>query len=138
MKKKVLFLCTSNSARSQMAEGLLKYLAGDRFEVFSAGVKPTQVNPFAIKVMVELGINISNHMSKSVEEFLGQEFDYIITVCDNAKESCPVFPGKYQKVHWSLKDPAEARGKEEEKLKVFRKIRDQIKENILKYKIFQA
>ena len=138
MKKKVLFLCTSNSARSQMAEGLLKHLAGDRFEVFSAGVKPTQVNPFAIKVMVELGINISNHMSKSVEEFLGQEFDYIITVCDNAKESCPVFPGKYQKVHWSLKDPAEARGKEEEKLKVFRKIRDQIKENILKYKIFQA
>ena len=121
-----------------MAEGLLKHLAGDRFEVFSAGVKPTQVNPFAIKVMAELGINISNHMSKSVEEFLGQEFDYIITVCDNAKESCPVFPGKYQKVHWSLKDPAEARGKEEEKLKVFRKIRDQIKENILKYKIFQA
>ena len=138
MKKKVLFLCTSNSARSQMAEGMLKHLAGDRFEVFSAGVKPTQVNPFAIKVMVELGINISNHMSKSVEEFLGQEFDYIITVCDNAKESCPVFPGKYQKVHWSLKDQAEARGKEEEKLKVFRKIRDQIKENILKYKIFQA
>lgn len=132
-KTRVLFLCTGNSARSQMAEGFLRHLAGDRFEVFSAGVNPTQVNPLAIKVMAKVGIDISKHRSKSATEFLGQNFDYVITVCDNVKQTCPVFPGKYQKIHWDLEDPAQAQGTEEEKLKVFRKIRDQIKENILDF-----
>jgi arsenate reductase len=128
--KKVLFLCTGNSARSQMAEGFLRHMAGDRFEVFSAGVKPTQVNPFAMKVMAEASIDISRHRSKSVAEFLGQKFDYVITVCDNAKQTCPVFPGKHEKIHRSLEDPAAYMGLDEEKMAVFRKIRDQIKNNI--------
>ena len=93
-KKRVLILCTGNSARSQMAEGLLRHDAGDRFEVFSAGTKPSHVRPEAIAVMRELGIDISGHRSKSVDEFAGQSFDYVLTVCDNAKESCPIFPGK--------------------------------------------
>ncbi|MCM8765830.1 MAG: arsenate reductase ArsC [Candidatus Omnitrophica bacterium] len=133
MKTKVLFLCTGNSARSQMAEGFLRHMAGDRFEVFSAGVKPTQVNPLAIKVMAEVGIDISKHRSKSVSEFIGQNFDYVITVCDNAKQTCPVFPGKYEKIHWSLEDPAQAQGTEEEKLAVFMKVRDKILENIIAF-----
>ena len=128
--KRVLILCTGNSARSQMAGGLLRHFAGDRFEVFSAGVEPTQVNPLAIAVMKEIGIDISKHKSKSVTGFLGQQFDYCITVCDNAKQTCPVFPGKYHKIHWRLEDPAQAQGTEEEKLNAFRKIRDKIKENI--------
>jgi arsenate reductase len=114
-----------------MAEGFLRDMAGDRFEVFSAGIKPTQVNPLAIKVMAEAGIDISKHRSKSAIEFIGQKFDYVITVCDNAKQTCPVFPGKYEKIHWSLEDPAEATGIEEEKLVVFRKTRDKIKGNII-------
>lgn len=129
-KKRVLFLCTGNSCRSQMAEGFLRDMAGDRFEVFSAGIKPTQVNPLAIKVMAEVGVDISKHRSKSAMEFIGQQFDYVITVCDNAKQTCPVFPGKYEKIHWDLEDPAEAQGSEEEKLVVFRKIRDEIKGKI--------
>jgi len=132
-RKRVLFLCTGNSARSQMAEGFLRHIAGDKFEVFSAGVKPTQVNPLAIKVMAEVGVDISKHRSKSAMEFIGEKFDYVITVCDNAKQTCPVFPGKYEKIHWSLEDPAEAQGSEEEKLVVFHKIRDKIKENILDF-----
>lgn len=132
-KKQVLFLCTGNSCRSQIAEGFLRHMAGDKFEVFSAGVKPTQVNPLAIKVMAEAGVDISKHRSKSAMDFIGQQFDYVITVCDNAKQTCPVFPGKYQKIHWSLEDPALAQGTEEEKIKIFRKIRDQIKENILNF-----
>jgi len=130
MRKRVLFLCTGNSCRSQMAEGFLRHIAGDRFEVFSAGVKPTQVNPLAIKVMAEAGIDISKHRSKSAMEFLGQQFDYIITVCDNAKQTCPVFPGKHEKIHWDLEDPAEAQGSEEERIVVFRKIRDEIRKKI--------
>ena len=129
-KKRVLFLCTGNSCRSQMAEGFLRHMAGDRFEVFSAGVKPTQVNPMAIKVMAEAGIDISKHRSKSAMEFIGQQFDYIITVCDNAKQTCPVFPGKHEKIHWDLEDPAEAQGSEEERIVVFRKIRDEIRKKI--------
>jgi len=129
-KKRVLFLCTGNSARSQMAEGFLRHMAGDRFEVFSAGVKPTQVNPLAIKVMAEAGVDISKHRSKSAMEFIGQQFDYIITVCDNAKQTCPVFPGKHEKIHWDLEDPAEAQGSEEERMVVFRKIRDEIRKKI--------
>ena len=116
-----------------MAEGLLRHLAGDKFEVFSAGVEPTQVNPLAIKVMDEIGIDISKQRSKSVREFLSQQFDYVVTVCDYARQTCPVFPGKYKKIHWNLEDPAKAQGTEEEMLLIFRKVRNQIKENILKF-----
>jgi arsenate reductase (thioredoxin) len=126
MKKKVLFLCTGNSARSQMAEGLLRHYAGEQFEVFSAGIKPSTVNPLAIAVMAERGIDISKHRSKSVLEFTKQTFDFVITVCDNAQQTCPMFPGKAQKLHWSFEDPAAVEGTEEEKLTFFRKIRDQI------------
>ena len=97
MKKRILFLCTGNSARSQMAEGFLGHLAGDKFEVYSAGVNPTQVNPLAIKVMDEVGIDTSKQKSKSIKEFLGQRFDYVITVCDNARQTCPVFPGEIKR-----------------------------------------
>jgi len=103
-----------------MAEGLLRHLAGDRFDVFSAGIEPMQVHPFAIKVMDEIGIDISKQRSKSVEEFLSQQFDYVITVCDNARQTCPVFPGKYEKLYWNLEDPAQAQGSEDEKLLIFR------------------
>ncbi len=116
-----------------MAERLLRHLAGDKFEVFSAGVEPTQVNPLAIKVMDEIGIDISKQRSKSVKEFLSQQFDYVVTVCDYARQTCPVFPGKYEKTHWNLEDPAKAQGTEEEILLIFRKVRNQIKENILKF-----
>jgi len=132
-KKRVLFLCTGNSCRSQMAEGFLRHMAGDRFEAFSAGVKPTQVNPLAIKVMAEAGIDISKHRSKSAMEFIGQKFDFVVTVCDNAKQTCPIFPGKYEKIHWDLEDPAEAQGTEEERLVFFRRIRDEIKNNVLAF-----
>jgi arsenate reductase len=132
-KKRVLFLCTGNSCRSQMAEGFLRHMEGDRFEVFSAGVKPTQVNPLAIKVMAEAGIDISKHRSKSAMEFIGQKFDYVVTVCDNAKQTCPIFPGKYEKIHWDLEDPAEAQGNEEERLTFFRRIRDEVKNNVLAF-----
>jgi len=131
--KRILVLCTGNSCRSQMAEGFLRQMAHDRFEIFSAGVKATQVNPFAIKVMDEIGIDISSHRSKSVTEFLGQVFDYIITVCDNAKQTCPMFPGQYEKMHWDIEDPADAKGSEEEKLNFFRKIRDEIKDRCLNF-----
>lgn len=130
--KRVLFLCTGNSARSQMAEGLLRHLAGDKFKVFSAGVRPTQLNPLAIKVMSEIGIDISKQKSKSIKEFFGQQFDYVITVCDNAKQVCPVFPGKYGKIHWKLEDPAGAQGSEEDKTKFFREIRNKIDKKIKK------
>jgi len=131
--KKVLFLCTGNSARSQMAEGFLKHMAGDRFEVYSAGIKPTEVNPLAIKVMAEAGIDISEHRSKSVMEFIDQSFDYVITVCSNAQKTCPVFPGEHEKIHWDLEGPAAAERSREEKLPVFRKVRDEIKKDILAF-----
>ncbi len=113
-----------------MAEGILRHLMGDRFEVESAGTRPSAVNPVAIKVMAEIGIDISGHRSKSVEEFQGMDFDFVITTCDAAKEACPVFPGKARPLHWSLNDPAEARGSENEILSVFRKVRDEIKQRI--------
>jgi arsenate reductase len=128
--KKVLILCTGNFARSQMAEGLLRHDAGERFEVFSAGTNPTTVRPEAVAVMSELGIDISRHRSKSVDEFIGGAFDFVITVCDNAKESCPVFPGNTQRLHWSFEDPAAVQGSYEERLKAFRVIRDQIRERL--------
>ena len=125
-RKRVLILCTGNSARSQMGEGLLRHLAGDRFEVASAGVSPTRVRPEAIKAMREIGIDISDQQAKSVDVFTGQEFDYVITVCDNANEHCPVFPGNTTRIHWSFDDPALAEGDEESRLAVFRRVRDEI------------
>lgn len=126
-KKRILILCTGNSARSQMAEGLLRHDAGERFEVFSAGTHPTRVRPEAIAVMQELGIDISVHRSKSVEEFAGQPFDYVLTVCDHARESCPVFPGKTVTIHRNFEDPAALSGSEEERLALFRRVRDEIR-----------
>lgn len=130
MKRRVLFLCTGNSCRSQMAEGFLRYIAGAKFEIVSAGLEPSTVNPRAIQVMNEVGIDISQHTSKDVNQFIGQQFNYIITVCDNAKERCPYFPAKAKRIHWSFEDPAKATGTEEEILAVFRKVRDQIKDKI--------
>lgn len=127
MKKKVLFICTHNSARSQMAEGILRTLYGDRYEAYSAGTQPTKVNPYAIKVMSEIGIDISNHRSKSVEEFRGKEFDYVVTVCDNAKEACPFFPGGKTYLHKGFKDPSEFKGNENEIVAEFQRVRDEIK-----------
>lgn len=126
-KMKVLFLCTHNSARSQMAEGLLRDLHGDKFEVYSAGTEPSRVNPFAIKAMSELGIDISGHKSKSLNCFEGTQMDYVVTVCDNAKESCPTFPGAQKLIHKGFRDPSQFRGKDEEILKGFREVRDEIK-----------
>lgn len=131
IKKRVLILCTGNSARSQMAEGLLRQDAGDRFEVFSAGVSPSKVRPEAIAVMQELGIDISGHRSKHVDEFAGQKFDYVLTVCDNARESCPVFPGTTKMIHHSFVDPAAFHGTELERLELFRRVRSEIR-NYLK------
>ncbi len=128
MKKRVLILCTGNSARSQMAEGLLAHNAADRFEVESAGTKPGHVRPEAIAVMKELGIDISNHRSKHVDEFQGQHFDYVLTVCDNAKESCPFFPGSSKRLHRAFDDPATYQGTDEERLAVFRRVRKEIQE----------
>lgn len=129
-KKKVLFLCTENSCRSQMAEGILRHLGGDEFDVFSAGTRPSVVNLMAIKVMAEIGIDISGHRSKSVEEFQGTSFDLVITTCDGARETCPVFPGIAHRLHWSFNDPAKAEGSENEILSAFRKVRDEIKSRI--------
>jgi arsenate reductase len=113
-----------------MAEGLLRHDGGDRVEVFSAGTKPSRVRPEAIEVMRELGIDISGHRSKSVDEFSGQEFDYVITVCDNANESCPVFPGRTRRIHWGFEDPAAVEGDEATRLAVFRRVRDEIREKL--------
>ncbi|HXG85417.1 MAG TPA: arsenate reductase ArsC [Pyrinomonadaceae bacterium] len=128
-KKRVLILCTGNSARSQMAEGLLRHDVGDTFEVKSAGVEPSHVRDEAIKAMGEIGIDISGHRSKSADEFTGQQFDYIITVCDNAKETCPIFPGNATRIHQSFEDPPPAAvGDYESRLAVFRRVRDEIRD----------
>ena len=129
-KPKVLFLCTHNSARSQMAEGLLRHLAGNHFEVMSAGTEATHVRPLAIRAMNELGIDISGQESKTLDGYLADTFDYVITVCDDANEACPVFPGAKRRLHWSFEDPAQARGSEEERLRVFQSVRDEIRERI--------
>ena len=129
-KMRVLILCTGNSARSQMAEGLLRHMGGTRYEVFSAGTRPAGVNRFAIEVMREKGIDISKQRSKSVAEFTGQQFATVITVCDRAAEECPIFPGAPQRAHWSLPDPAAVSGTGEEKLGAFRKVRDELERRI--------
>jgi arsenate reductase len=123
---KVLILCTGNSARSQMGEGILRSLSGRKVSVASAGTHPSRVNPLAIEVMKEVGIDISGHRSKSVDEFLSQHFDVVITVCDHARESCPVFPGAPRRIHWSLEDPAAVEGSREDKLRAFRQVRDEL------------
>jgi arsenate reductase (thioredoxin) len=129
-KPRVLFLCTHNSARSQMAEGMLRSLAEGRFEVMSAGTEATHVRRQAIKVMNEIGIDISDQESKTLARYLGQPFDYVITVCDEANEACPVFAGAKNRLHWSLEDPSRADGSEEERLAVFRRVREEIRERI--------
>ena len=126
----VLVLCTGNSARSQMAEGLLRSLGRDWFEVRSAGTRPSIVRPEAIAVMLELGIDISSHRSKHVREFDGQHFYSVITVCDNANESCPLFPGDTKRIHWSVPDPAVIEGSETERLAAFRRVRDALTESL--------
>ncbi|MFX1309580.1 MAG: arsenate reductase ArsC [Promethearchaeota archaeon] len=136
-KRKLLFICTHNSARSQMAEGLINFFFSDEFEAFSAGTEVLFVQPQAIEVMQEIGIDISNHRSKHFREFYGVKFDLVITVCDNAKKVCPVFPGAKKMIHKSFKDPSNARGNEKEILEVFREVRDEIlkwiKEFLIKY-----
>jgi len=128
-RQRVLFLCTGNSARSQMAEGLLRSLAGARFKVFSAGTVASFVRPQAIAAMKELGIDISAHRSKSLNEFMEQSFDYVITVCDHAAQSCPTFPGVAKRIHWSIQDPV-VMGDDEAQLDAFRLARDDLKNRI--------
>lgn len=135
MKKSVLILCTGNSARSQMAEGLLRHEAGDRFEVASAGTRPTRVRPEAVAVMREIGIDISSHRSKSIDEFASRDFDCVLTVCDNAKESCPIYPGHANRIHHSFEDPATVEGSEEMKLAAFRKVRDDLRRYLAGFRV---
>lgn len=130
MKRRVLFICTHNSARSQMAEGLLRHLGGERFEVFSAGTEATLVRPLAIKAMGELGIDILGQQSKTLARYLGEPFDEVITVCDTAAEACPIFPGAAQRRHWSLEDPSKATGSEAAQLEVYRRVRDELRTRI--------
>ena len=132
MTQRVLFICTHNSARSQMAEGLLRYLGRERFEVFSAGTEATLVRPLAIRAMAEIGIDISGQQSKTLDRYLGEPFDDVITVCDAANEACPIFPGAKQRRHWSFEDPSRATGSEDEQLAVYRRVRDEIRARIEK------
>jgi arsenate reductase len=127
-RKKVLFVCTHNSARSQMAEGLLNSLYGTKYQAYSAGTEPSVLNPYAIQAMSEIGIDISKNRSKSINELMEQKFDYVITVCDHANETCPFFPGGMKRLHRSFEDPASFKGNEADTLSVFRRIRDEIKE----------
>lgn len=131
--KRILFLCTGNSCRSQMAEGWLRHIAGDRVEVFSAGTKPGGLNPKAVAVMREAGVDLSQHHSKHVDDFAKQDFLFVITVCDSARETCPVFPGALYQLHWSFDDPAAATGTEVEQLAVFRRVRDEIAAHVREF-----
>ena len=128
-KRRVLILCTGNSARSQMAEGLLREMGGDEFEVHSAGVNPSRVRPEAVEAMREVGVDISGHRSKSADGFVGRRFDYIITVCDDARETCPAFPGRAERIHQSFEDPpAPGAADREATLAVFRRVRDELRD----------
>ena len=129
-KQRVLFLCTHNSARSQMAEGFLRSLAGDRFEVASAGTQATRVHPLAIRAMAEVGIDLGGNTSKVVDAFVEQPWEYVITVCDGANEACPVFPKKSSRLHWSFEDPSQATGSDDQRLEVFRRVREQIRRRV--------
>lgn len=130
VKRRVLFLCTHNSARSQMAEGLVRALGGDRFEAFSAGTEATYVRPLAIRAMAEIGVDISGQESKTLVRFLDQPFDAVITVCDQANEACPVFFGATERLHWSFPDPSKAEGDADQQLEVYRQVRDGIRDRI--------
>jgi len=130
---RVLILCTGNSARSQMAEGLLRHYGGEAFEVVSAGIDPSLVRPEAIEARREIEIDISSHRSKSIDEFIGQPFDYVITVCDNANQQCPIFPGASRRIHWSIKDPAAIEGEAATKLAAFRIARDELRERLSEF-----
>ncbi len=130
MKQRVLFICTHNSARSQMAEGLLRALGGEQFEAYSAGTEATHVRPLAMRAMTELGIDISGQQSKTLDRYLREPFDKVITVCDSAAEACPIFPGAKEQIHWSFPDPSKATGSEEEQLAVYRSVRDAIRARI--------
>jgi arsenate reductase (thioredoxin) len=133
MKKKILFLCTGNSARSQMAEGLMRHFRGDEYEVFSAGVEPKGVHPQAIVAMREIGIDISQQQSKHMDDLPIKEFDCIITLCDHAAQNCPVFPGKGLRLHQGFSDPAAVQGSDQDVLEAFRKVRDELKQFILRF-----
>ena len=133
MKKKVLFLCTHNSCRSQIAEGLINHFLGDRYQAFSAGTEATRVNPLAIEVMAELGINMSKHYSKTLEAFSGDQFDQVITLCGSANELCPVYVGGVKRVHIGFDDPSRTVGSHEEVVQDFRRVRDEIKEKLVDY-----
>jgi arsenate reductase (thioredoxin) len=126
-RRRVLFLCTHNSARSQMAEGFLRRLAADRLEAASAGTEATRVHPLALRAMAEVGIDLSTHTSKTVDRLLDQPWDYVITVCDSAHERCPLFPGRTTRLHWSFDDPSQATGSEDQRLATFRRVRDEIR-----------
>jgi arsenate reductase len=129
-RARVLFLCTHNSARSQMAEGLLRHMAGDRFEAMSAGTEATHVRPLAVQAMEEIGVDISGQESKTLERYLQEPFDYEITVCDDANEACPFFPGAGNRLHWSFEHPPRAEGSEEERVALFRSVRDRIRDRV--------
>ena len=129
-RSRVLFLCTHNSARSQMAEGWLRHLAGDRFEVHSAGTQATRVQPLAIEAMREVGVDISGQESKTLDRYLGERWDYVITVCDRAREACPFFPGAARRLHWSIPDPSQAGGSQQERMGAYRLARDMLREKI--------
>lgn len=133
MTRSVLFLCTGNSCRSQMAEGWLRHLDGARFDVASAGTHPVGLNPMAVTVMKEAGVDIAHHRSKRMDELAVQRFDYAITVCDRAKEACPIFPGATSVLHWSFDDPADAQGDQVARLAVFRRVRDEIAQRVLEF-----
>ena len=137
-KERVLILCTGNSARSQMAEGLLRYDAGERFEVESAGTHPSRVRSEAVEAMREIGIDISSHRSKSVAEFEGQHFDVVITVCDRANETCPIFPGAPTRIHWSFADPAAVEGDDQTRLDAFRRVRDSLRASLAEFAASRA
>jgi arsenate reductase len=130
MKQRILFICTHNSARSQMAEGLLRALGDGQFEVYSAGTEATFVRPLAIQAMAEIGIDISQQQSKTLDRYLNEPFDEVITVCDTAAETCPFFPGAAHRRHWSFADPSKATGSEKEQLAVYRRVRDEIRARI--------
>ena len=130
MKPRVLFICNGNACRSQMAEGFLRHYAGERFDVFSAGTQPVGLNRDAVRVMAEAGIDISHHESKPIRPFLGQPFQYVITVCQPSREACPIFPGVLKRLQWTFDDPASAAGTEVERLRVFRRVRDEIADHV--------
>jgi arsenate reductase len=138
MKTSVLFLCTHNAARSQMAEGLLRRMGGEQFDVFSAGTEATGLHPLAVEVMSEIGIDISGQRSKTLDEYAGRKFDYVITVCDGANESCPIFPGGTQRAHWSFDDPGAVTGTEEQRLRAFREVREGIQQRLRMFQTVSA